>query len=98
MCIRDRPYPLPLAEAQDLPGLHPEDVDGDGRILTMRIRDDRKGEWAISSQDSRLLVPRRPGQRRGPFYRLFTEGMLHKDVYKRQPLLLAHNMRSQFRP
>lgn len=72
-----RPYPLPLSEAQELPGLHPEDIDNDGRILTMRIRDDRKGEWAVSSQDSRLLVARRPGQRQGPFYRLFTEGMLH---------------------
>lgn len=72
-----RPYPLPLVEAQELPGLHPEDIDGDGRILAMRVRDDRKGEWAISSHDSRLLVPRRPGQRKGPFYRLFTEGILH---------------------
>lgn len=69
-------YPLSLNEAQELPGLHPADIDDDGRILTMRIRDDRKGEWAVSSQDSRLLVARRPGQRQGPFYRLFTEGML----------------------
>lgn len=71
-----KPYPLSLVEAQELPGLHPTDIDGDGRILTMRVRDDRKGEWAISSRDNRLLVPRRPGQRQGPFYRLFTEGML----------------------
>lgn len=71
-----KPYPLPLPEAQELPGLHPADIDGDGRILTMRVRDDRKGEWAVSSQDPRLLVARRPGQRKGPFYRLFTEGLL----------------------
>lgn len=72
-----KPYPYDLTEAEALPGLHPADIDGDGRILTMRVRDDRKGEWAVSHQDPRLLVARRPGQRKGPFYRLFTEGLLH---------------------
>ncbi|NLY53476.1 MAG: carboxypeptidase [Firmicutes bacterium] len=71
-----RPYPLALPVAQDLPGLHPEDIDGDGLILTMRVRDDRKGEWCVSQRDPRLLVARRPGQRQGPFYRLYTEGYI----------------------
>jgi murein tripeptide amidase MpaA len=37
-----RPYPDALVEG--LPGLHPEDVNDDGWILLMRLRDDARGE------------------------------------------------------
>ncbi|MBV9791747.1 MAG: carboxypeptidase, partial [Chloroflexi bacterium] len=74
------PYPIrsskrmyPFEEPQD--GLYPEDVDGDGKILQMRIPDPA-GEWRISEQDPRLMVRRRPHEIEGTFYRIFSEGKL----------------------
>lgn len=78
-----RPYPDPLEVTENLPGLHPEDIDGNGWILTMRVRDDRKGAWRVSDRDPRIMVARRPGERQGPFYSLYTEGMI-KD-YQGEP-------------
>lgn len=62
------PYPEPQ------PGLHPEDVNGDGRILLMRFPDPL-GEWKVSPRDPRLMVRRRPDDREGPFYRVLHEGL-----------------------
>jgi murein tripeptide amidase MpaA len=67
-----RPWPEPEEE----PGLHPEDVDGDGNILQMRIVD-ACGEWRVSDKDPRLMVPRAPDEA-GPgatYYRLYREGI-----------------------
>ena len=68
-----RPYPLPAAEE----GVVPEDVNGDGNILQMRIEDEN-GEWKVSAEDSRLMVRRAPDDRIGQFYRVFTEGLIAK--------------------
>ncbi len=48
--------PWPLADAHRWPGLHEEDVDGDGRILQMRFPDP-DGPWITHPDDDRLLVP-----------------------------------------
>ncbi len=48
--------PWPLADAHRWPGLHEEDVDGDGRILQMRFPDPG-GPWIAHPEDERLLVP-----------------------------------------
>jgi murein tripeptide amidase MpaA len=56
-------------------GLHPEDVDGDGRILQMLVPD-AKGEWRRSPDDDRLLVQRAPFEVGGHYYRLLPEGLL----------------------
>jgi len=56
-------------------GLVPGDVNGDGRILQMRIEDPR-GQWKASRRDPRLLLRRAPDDRQGPFYRLYREGFL----------------------
>jgi hypothetical protein len=48
--------PWPLADAHRWPGLHEEDVDGDGRILQMRFADP-DGPWIAHADDARLLVP-----------------------------------------
>jgi len=77
-----RPYP----EAEPGEGLTPEDLDGDGRILTMRVPD-AKGEWKISDKDARLMVKRKPGDTGGDYYRLYAEGMLNK--YVRGPVAVA---------
>lgn len=70
--VRSSTRPWPREEQRD--GLITADVDGDGRILTMRIRDDN-GTWKASDDDPRLLVPRAPDEDGpGPYYRLLAEG------------------------
>ena len=70
--VRSSARPYPRTDQQD--GLVAQDMDGDGRILTMRIRDDN-GTWKVSTADHRLLVPRDPDEDGpGPYYRLLAEG------------------------
>ena len=63
--------PWPLDEQPD--GLRQRDVDGDGRLLFMRVRDDN-GAWKPHPEDARLLVRRDPDEAGGEYYRLFPEG------------------------
>lgn len=74
--LRSSVRPWPYADVSELPGLYAEDIDGDGYILQMRVRDDKKGEWKVSARDERILVPRLMDDRTGPFYRLYTEGLI----------------------
>jgi murein tripeptide amidase MpaA len=67
-----RPYPH---DEEPIGGLKREDVDGDGRVLTMRIRD-ADGPWKVADEDSRLLVRRDPAETGGTYYRLLPEGRL----------------------
>lgn len=64
-----RPWPEPEEE----PGLHPDDVDGDGHILQMRVPDEN-GEWKVSDKDARLLIPRPPDDFGGEYFRVYREG------------------------
>jgi Zinc carboxypeptidase len=68
-----RPYPR---EQQD-DGLHVEDIDGDGRVLDMRV-EDPNGAWKRHPEVPQLLVRREPldGPQDGPFYRLLPEGRI----------------------
>lgn len=77
-----RPYP----EDDPDEGLTPADLDGDGRILTMRVPD-AKGEWKVSDNDARLMLKRDPSDMGGRYYRLYTEGTLNK--YVRGPVRVA---------
>lgn len=74
--LRSTPRPYPHAERA--PGLHPEDIDGDGVIAQMRIVDPA-GEWRVSDADPRLLVRRREDERGGTYYRLLSEGRVVHD-------------------
>ena len=56
-------------------GLHMQDVDGDGQILSMRMVD-AGGGWKVSDKDPRLMVPRRFDERGGIYYRIFPEGVI----------------------
>lgn len=67
-----RPYPY---QEQPVAGLRREDIDGDGRVLTMRIPDPT-GPWKISEQDPRLMVRREPTENGGRYYRLLPEGSI----------------------
>ena len=84
--LRSSVRPWPKDEEDE--GLTPEDLDGDGLILQMRVLDP-KGEWRVSEHDDRLMVKRRPDELTGAFYRIYTEGTL-KD-YTRGPVRLARS-------
>ena len=71
--IRSSTRPWPLAEEVD--GLYEEDIDGDGRILMMRMRDPN-GTWKAHSEEPRMLVRREPDEQEGDFYRVFSEGRI----------------------
>ena len=66
-----RPYPW---EEKD-EGLHMQDIDGDGRILQMRLPDPN-GDWRVSPLDPRLMQKRPIGEYGGQYYRLLPEGLL----------------------
>jgi hypothetical protein len=66
-----RPYPYD--EPQE--GLHREDVDGDARVLMMRLPDPN-GPWKPHPDEPRLLIARRPDDVEGDFYRVFPEGTI----------------------
>jgi murein tripeptide amidase MpaA len=67
-----RPYPY---DEEPTEGLKREDMDGDGRILTMRIRDPN-GPWKICPQDPRILVWREPAETGGAYFRVLPEGRI----------------------
>lgn len=67
-----RPYPW---DEEAVSGLRSEDIDGDGRMLTMRIPD-ANGAWKAHPDDPRLLVRRDPVETGGTYYRLLPEGTI----------------------
>ncbi|HET9207938.1 MAG TPA: M14 family metallopeptidase [Burkholderiaceae bacterium] len=67
-----RPYPF---DEPHIEGLTIEDVDGDGRVLFMRMADPH-GSWKSHPEDARLMVPREPGEFGGTYWRVMPEGML----------------------
>lgn len=82
LALADRPRHLrsstrtwPLVDPLD--GLVPEDVDGDGRILSMRVADPN-GAWRAHPDEPRLMVPVDPADAGAesdePRWRLFEEG------------------------
>lgn len=63
-------------EEDDLYGLERKDLDGNGEILQMRVKD-ANGPWKISAVEPRLMQRREPGESGGTYYRLLPEGVLH---------------------
>ncbi len=68
-----RPYPY---DEDDYYGIERQDIDGDGRILSMRI-EDPNGPWKISEKEPRLLELREPAESGGTYYRVMPEGLFH---------------------
>jgi murein tripeptide amidase MpaA len=96
-----RPYPY---DEEHVEGLIREDVDGDGRVLTMRVPDSN-GPWKTDSADPRLLVRRDPAEAGGTYYRLLPEGSVRgydgvmvKVPAPRQGLDLNRNFPVRWRP
>jgi murein tripeptide amidase MpaA len=63
----------PRDEPED--GLQREDLDGDGRVLMMRIPDSN-GPWKPHPEDARLLIARAPDDFEGEFFRVLPEGTI----------------------
>ncbi|MBL8510519.1 MAG: carboxypeptidase, partial [Betaproteobacteria bacterium] len=68
-----RPYPY---DEEAIEGLDIEDIDGDGRILSMRIKDPN-GNWKPHPDQPRLMIARDPAEFGGDYYRLLPEGRLN---------------------
>jgi murein tripeptide amidase MpaA len=60
----------------DREGLYPDDVDGDGKILQMRIRGPN-GAWKASEKDPRIMRRRGPDEFGGVYYSLIAEGIMN---------------------
>lgn len=71
--IRSTKRRYPFEDERD--GLYPTDINGDGKIVQMRIAD-QAGEWRVSEHDPRLMVRRAPDEDGGTYYRLYSEGMI----------------------
>ncbi len=67
-----RPYPY---EEEPVEGLDTEDIDGDGRILSMRIPD-ANGNWKCHPTEPRLMIAREPTEYGGRYYRILPEGRI----------------------
>ncbi|MGC9348105.1 MAG: M14 family metallopeptidase [Anaerolineae bacterium] len=65
-----RPYPY---DEDPVEGLAVEDIDGDGRMLMMRMPDPN-GPWKPYPEEPRLMVRRDPTETGGQYYRLLPEG------------------------
>ncbi len=95
-----RPYPY---DEEPIGGLVQEDMDGDGRMLMMRVPDPN-GAWKISPDEPRLMVRRDPTETGGAYYRLLPEGHLEdydgvtiKPQPKKERLDLNRNFPSEWR-
>lgn len=73
--FRSSPHTYPYSEPPE--GYIPEDINGDGHILQMRIPAE-DGAFAIDEVDSRVMRPRRPGEIEGRFYHVFPEGRIDR--------------------
>lgn len=63
-------------DEDDYYGLERQDIDGDGRVLNMRVPDPN-GAWVINEQEPRLLRRREPGEKAEKTYRVLAEGKFH---------------------
>jgi murein tripeptide amidase MpaA len=73
--VRSSVRPYPREDTQD--GLHREDIDGDGRLLSMRVAD-HNGPWKVYADEPRLMVRRDPDEDdpAATYYRLLPEGVI----------------------
>lgn len=96
-----RPYPF---DEDPIEGLQREDIDGDGRMLSMRVPDPN-GAWTPHPSEPRLMVRRGATDVGGAYYRLLPEGRLLnydgveiKVLRPKEGLDLNRNFPSEWRP
>ncbi len=61
--------------ADRVSGLIPEDIDGDGYLVWMRVPDPL-GEWKKSPDNPDIMIQRAPHEHDGAYYRLYPEGRI----------------------
>lgn len=61
--------------ADRISGLIPEDIDGDGYLVWMRVPDP-SGEWKKSPDNPDIMIQRGPHEHGGDYYRLYPEGRI----------------------
>jgi len=71
--VRSSVRPFPHKEQQD--GLVKHDLDGDGLVASMRVKDPQ-GPWKVSDRDPRLMVKRGVDEAGGDYYFLLPEGTI----------------------
>lgn len=69
----NNPYPY----EDTMPGLVPQDLDGDGVIRNMLVKTPF-GAWKKDKKDPRLLVRRQADDIDGDYYNVYSEGILHE--------------------
>jgi murein tripeptide amidase MpaA len=96
-----RPYPY---EEEPIEGLIREDIDADGRLLSMRIPDPN-GTWKAHPEEPRLLIRRDPTEVGGVYYRVLPEGRLKgydgvmiRMAPRKERLDLNRNFPAEWRP
>ena len=73
-----RIYPRTYPEIEAVQeGFDVEDVDGNGKILRMRIKDPN-GHWKCHASDERVMVRRDPAEYGGQYYKVIPEGRFAK--------------------
>ena len=97
-----REYPFSDDPVEGL--VYGEDIDGDGRILQMRI-EDPNGAWKVYPDDPRLMIRRDPIETGGTYYRILPEGLIKnydgmtiKVLGPKQGLDLNRNFPASWRP
>ena len=73
--IRSSTRPYPFDEDPE-PGLEKRDIDGDGRMLLMRI-EDPDGAWKPHPDEPRMMIRRDPTETGGTYYRILPEGTIN---------------------
>ncbi|GAC1380638.1 MAG: M14 family metallopeptidase [Ktedonobacteraceae bacterium] len=71
--LRSSTRPYPYEDERD--GLYEEDIDGNGLILDMRIKDPN-GPWKRSDKDPRIMRRREIDEEGGAYYHVVTEGLI----------------------
>ena len=71
--VRSVPRMYPYTE--EMPGLQPKDLDGDGVVRKMRVKSPF-GIWKVSDKDPRVMTKRRPDDIEGEFYNVYEEGII----------------------
>lgn len=73
--LRSSPHTYPYSESPE--GFYPDDVNGDGVILHMRIQAE-DGAFVPDEIDPRVMRHRRPGEIGGIYYHVFPEGRIRR--------------------
>jgi murein tripeptide amidase MpaA len=73
--VRSSPHIYPYSEPPE--GFVPEDINGDGHILYMRVPAE-DGAYAVDELDSRVMRRRQPGEIGGTYYHVFPEGRIDR--------------------